>query len=139
MSTEPPDFARDERLSEQKFRARGMAEPTDRIDDNTPSQKSAGRLTTFVLAAAALAIIIRAVIAAPDSVLPFVFVSVFVTIYFLPSIIAVDRNHRQRIPIMILNVLLGWAFHGWWIVLGWIIALVWACTAAAARKRREPA
>jgi hypothetical protein len=114
------------------FRARGMAEPIDRIDDNTParaSQKPAGSFTIFVLATAALAIIIRAVIADPDSILPFVFVYVFVTIYFLPSIIAVDRKHRQRIAILILNVLLGWAVHGWWTVLGWIIALVWACTA----------
>jgi len=43
--------------------------------------------------------------------------------YFLPSMIAVARNHRNALPIFILNLFLGWTF------LGWIIALVWCFTA----------
>ena len=43
--------------------------------------------------------------------------------YFLPSMIAVARSHRNAMPIFILNLFLGWTF------LGWIIALVWCFTA----------
>ncbi len=42
--------------------------------------------------------------------------------YFLPWIVASRRTHHQRKAIAMLNFLLGWT------VLGWIIALVWACT-----------
>ena len=43
-------------------------------------------------------------------------------IYFGPAIIAKLRNHHQRAGIFALNLLLGWT------ALGWIVALVWACT-----------
>lgn len=39
-------------------------------------------------------------------------------IYFIPTIIGAD--HKQSIPIFILNIFLGWTF------IGWVIALVWA-------------
>lgn len=39
-------------------------------------------------------------------------------IYFLPTIVAVLRDHHQ--PIGLLNLLLGWT------VIGWIIALIWS-------------
>lgn len=48
--------------------------------------------------------------------------SIFFTLYFLPTIIASDRKHRQRIPIGILNAFLGWTF------IGWVAALIWAFT-----------
>jgi hypothetical protein len=44
--------------------------------------------------------------------------------YFIPCIIALMRSHRNAMAIFVLNLLLGWS------VLGWIIALVWAMTAA---------
>jgi len=44
-------------------------------------------------------------------------------LYFIPAIVASSRNHHQQTAIFILNLLLGWT------VLGWICALVWACTA----------
>jgi hypothetical protein len=40
--------------------------------------------------------------------------------YFLPTIVAWLRYHRQAVAIFVLNLLLGWT------VLGWIAALVWA-------------
>ena len=40
--------------------------------------------------------------------------------YFAPLIVALGREHHQRMAIGILNV-----FGGWTIV-GWIVALVWA-------------
>ena len=43
--------------------------------------------------------------------------------YMLPGIVASVRHHRNRLAICMLNLLLGWT------LLGWIGALVWACTA----------
>ena len=45
-----------------------------------------------------------------------------VVIYFLPTIIAGNRNHNNTPAIVVLNVFLGWTF------LGWVIALIWAFT-----------
>lgn len=41
-------------------------------------------------------------------------------VYFLPTLAA--RHKRNRGAIFVLNLLLGWSF------IGWVIALVWACT-----------
>jgi hypothetical protein len=41
-------------------------------------------------------------------------------VYFLPSILALARNKRDRVSIFVLNFLLGWT------AIGWVIALVWA-------------
>jgi hypothetical protein len=43
-------------------------------------------------------------------------------IYFIPSIVANNRNHRQYTAIFLLNLLLGWTF------VGWVAALVWSVT-----------
>jgi hypothetical protein len=42
-------------------------------------------------------------------------------LYFLPAIIA--HNKRDSSKILLVNLLFGWT------VIGWCIALVWACTA----------
>ncbi|MGA8036263.1 MAG: superinfection immunity protein [Candidatus Acidiferrales bacterium] len=42
-------------------------------------------------------------------------------LYFLPSFMARDR--RNFAAIFIFNFFLGWTF------IGWIVALIWACTA----------
>ena len=41
-------------------------------------------------------------------------------LYFLPAIIGFRK--RNRIAILVLNLFLGWTF------IGWVVALVWACT-----------
>jgi hypothetical protein len=46
----------------------------------------------------------------------------FLAIYFLPALIAVSRKKTNRTAIILLNLFLGWTF------IGWIAALVWACT-----------
>lgn len=46
--------------------------------------------------------------------------------YILPAIIAIARNHPDRIAILALNILLGWT------VLGWVICLVWGLRRTAA-------
>jgi T4 superinfection immunity protein len=43
-------------------------------------------------------------------------------VYFMPAVVAVWREHHNTRAIIVLNVLLGWT------VLGWVFALVWACT-----------
>ncbi len=47
--------------------------------------------------------------------------------YFFPTAVAVKRDHRQRLAIIVLNLVGGWT------VVGWIVALVWACTETSKR------
>ena len=46
----------------------------------------------------------------------------FGLLYFAPSIVAHNWKHRNTTAIVVLNVFAGWT------VVGWIVALVWACT-----------
>ena len=59
---------------------------------------------------------------------------VAIMIYFIPTMVANSRYHRNAGAIMMVNLLLGWTF------IGWVIALVWAMTAdvkePSARKYR---
>ena len=41
--------------------------------------------------------------------------------YLVPSIVAEERNSKKLHPIIIANVFLGWT------LVGWVVALVWAC------------
>ncbi len=43
-------------------------------------------------------------------------------LYFLPTIIALLRGHRNALAIFLLNFFLGWTF------IGWVVALVWSVT-----------
>ena len=43
-------------------------------------------------------------------------------IYFVPTIVANNRNHRQFTAIFILNLFFGWTF------IGWVAALIWSVT-----------
>jgi hypothetical protein len=55
-------------------------------------------------------------------------------IYFIPAFVAGGRHHKNGLAIMMLNLFLGWTF------IGWVIALVWACTEnVAAKPEPEPA
>ncbi|MCK4463198.1 MAG: superinfection immunity protein [Candidatus Omnitrophica bacterium] len=40
--------------------------------------------------------------------------------YFLPTLIAINRNNVNKLAIGVLNLLLGWT------LIGWVIAIVWA-------------
>lgn len=53
-------------------------------------------------------------------------------LYFFPAIIGGGRGHHNAGAICVLNILLGWT------VLGWIVALVWACTAIRPAGRAPP-
>jgi hypothetical protein len=50
----------------------------------------------------------------------FALLAILLGLYFLPSIVASNRNHSNARSIFVLNLFLGWTF------LGWIIALIWA-------------
>jgi len=43
-------------------------------------------------------------------------------LYFLPSFISFLRNHKNKLPIFLLNLLLGWTGFAW------VVALVWSTT-----------
>jgi len=43
-------------------------------------------------------------------------------VHFLPTIVACVRGHQNALAIFIVNLLFGWT------IIGWGIALVWACT-----------
>ena len=46
----------------------------------------------------------------------------FGVVHFLPTIVAALRNSRHTLAIFLINLLLSWT------VIGWVIALIWACT-----------
>jgi hypothetical protein len=50
---------------------------------------------------------------------PFVMTSIF-AVYAFPAGMAYIRQHRDSVPIMIVNLAFGWTF------LGWIASLAWA-------------
>jgi hypothetical protein len=51
----------------------------------------------------------------------FIFV-VFPVIYFVPAMVAHKKHHPNATAIFVLDLFLGWTF------IGWVLALVWACT-----------
>jgi len=42
--------------------------------------------------------------------------------YWLPTLLAFHRRHRNRVAVLIVNFLLGWT------VIGWFAALIWSAT-----------
>lgn len=49
--------------------------------------------------------------------------AVVVVIFMLPTIVAGNRKHHNFLAILVTNLLMGWSGFGW------VIALIWACTA----------
>lgn len=56
-------------------------------------------------------------------VIAIVIMAIAFAIYFLPTFIAFNRRHHNRLAIFGLNLLLGWTFFGW------VGAFIWALTA----------
>ena len=54
--------------------------------------------------------------------------AIMLALYLLPTFIACVREHNNFVPILIVNLFLGWT------VLGWIAALVWCFTAQTERQ-----
>ena len=51
-----------------------------------------------------------------------------ILVYFLPTLVAVSRGHRNLLAVFVLNLFLGWT------ILGWIAALVWAVMRSEANE-----
>jgi hypothetical protein len=43
-----------------------------------------------------------------------------ILVYFIPTMIAIARKHKNALAIFLVNFFLGWSF------IGWVVALVWA-------------
>ena len=54
------------------------------------------------------------------SCLELLIITLIFAVYFLPALIAFSRQHKNKIAIFLLNLLLGWT------VLGWVGSLVWS-------------
>lgn len=48
--------------------------------------------------------------------------SLAVAPYIVPTVVAAYRDHPEKTPIFLINLFFGWT------VIGWIVALVWACS-----------
>ncbi len=51
-------------------------------------------------------------------------------LYFLPTIIAIHRDHRNAMALATLNLFLGWT------LVGWVISLVWSLLANVSENGR---
>ncbi len=47
---------------------------------------------------------------------------VLIALYFLPTIIALVRFHRNSAAVSIVNLFLGWTLIGWVVALAWSVA-----------------
>lgn len=45
--------------------------------------------------------------------------TVLLAAYLIPTIIAIKREHRNKVPIFVVNLLLGWIGIPWAIALAW--------------------
>jgi hypothetical protein len=53
-------------------------------------------------------------------------------VYFLPALVACQREHHNAGAIFVLNLLLGW------MLIPWVLALVWACTVVRLQQQQQP-
>lgn len=58
-----------------------------------------------------------------EGLIYFIIFIIIAVLYFLPSIIAISRDHPNATGIFILNLFLGWT------LLGWVGALIWSSLA----------
>jgi hypothetical protein len=63
-----------------------------------------------------------------DIMILILLIGVGVFVYFIPGIVASLRDHHNCVAIWMLNIFAGWTF------LGWVGALVWACTSPPVQK-----
>lgn len=61
----------------------------------------------------------------------FVILACGFVIYFIPSIVASQRDHKSSSGVLLLNLFLGWTF------VGWVAALVWAASGEPAGAPKE--
>ena len=54
------------------------------------------------------------------TILELLLIVLIFALYFLPTLVAFLRQHKNKLAIFLLNLLLGWT------VLGWVVSLVWS-------------
>lgn len=59
---------------------------------------------------------------AGETVGAFVGLTFLTAFYFLPTVVAFTRDHKNKVPIFLVNFLTGW------LGIGWVIAIVWSFT-----------
>ena len=97
------------------------------------ARKGAGAVKSkTLLAATAMMVVVSPAFAASDEISnPFGWIAMIIVLmiglflYFLPTCIALGRDHPNTVAIFLLDLFLGWT------LLGWIAALVWSTTAVA--------
>lgn len=57
--------------------------------------------------------------------------TIALTFYFLPTLLAFVREHRNLTPILIINLTLGFLF------LGWVVAIAWAFSSHVSETRQS--
>ena len=55
-----------------------------------------------------------------DGLFGLILIVILLAIYFLPAIVALGREKRNKNAILLLNIFLGWT------LVGWVVALVWS-------------
>ena len=43
-------------------------------------------------------------------------------LYFMPTIVAVRRKHRNAVPIFVINLFFGWTLIAWVLLLAWSLS-----------------
>lgn len=90
-------------------------------------------VTWRILSAAIIVLIIGLVVTSPqvglssDQITTFLFAAVsavaLISLYFLPTVIASRREHKNSNSILVVNLFFGWTF------IGWVVSLAWAVSA----------
>lgn len=58
----------------------------------------------------------------------FVIGIVVLIVYLIPTYVALVRNHPNQVPIIIINLFLGWTY------IAWVLTLAWACHRFSGQK-----
>ncbi len=62
----------------------------------------------------------------------FVMAMVALTLYFIPTMVALTRRHHNAMPIFLTNLYLGITF------LGWVVSLIWAFSTTSSTNVVQP-
>jgi hypothetical protein len=63
-----------------------------------------------------------------ESTMNSLLICVVIALYLLPGIVAHQRRHNNFLAILMMVIFLGWSF------IGWVLALIWACTDNTAKR-----
>jgi hypothetical protein len=67
----------------------------------------------------------------PKHIIILLLLAAILAVYFIPSLVARNRNHPSALAIFVLNLLLGWS------LIAWVVALVWAFSGPPGQVPRQ--